>query len=705
MAGPTQNRDDRMTSTRRDRPSPSDQLRVLVVTAGAELYGSDRMLLEAVRGMCEKGFEVIVAAATPGPLLSPLADAGASTYVVATPVLRRSYASVRGVIRLACETARALPTLVSALRRIRPDVVYVNTATLPLWTALGAALRIPTVVHVHEAESGTNRAVRTALSAAVVPADHAIFNSRTSENLAHADLGRALGEASIVLNAVPFSGPVEAARPRLDGPVRVIYVGRLSHRKGVDVALDAVGLLRGTGLDVRLDVVGNVFPGNEAYEEKLRRRAEEDDLRGTVTFHGFQESTHEFMASGDIALVPSRGPESFGNVLIEAVGAGRPTVATTQTGLIEAAEGLGSVQLVPESDAAALAEGISHHIEHWAQARRDAAIDAVLARHRHDPAVYRRAVAAVVAKTSGRGTANQAAISARCSSNPQDLVADARTLVISPHLDDAALSAFGLLSLGDQVDVLTLLDGAPSPPVRTGWDRLCGFADSDEALEARLAENSAALGGSPHRLLSLGLLDAQYLDGARPRADSQALIDAVRDWTARQSGPIAVAVPAGAGLLARVEPVRTHSDRPGHRARRAQIRRAVGPLGESLLNARARLVAKRARPIQHEDHVWARDVILQAGIPNATVILYEELPYRWGARADEAVAALDPCSAPDVVDLAVDREAKLRAVACYQSQLAYMYAPLGSVSTVEGWPTHERYWRFGPADTARFRTR
>ena len=509
-------------------PSPAP-LRVLVVTAGADLYGSDRMLLEAVRGMCDKGFEVIVAAGGTGPLLVSLADAGATTYVMKTPVLRRSYASAKGLVRLVREAVVALPKLVTDLRRLHPDVIYVNTATLPLWTALGAVLRIPTVVHIHEAESSSHRAVRTALSAAVVPADHAIFNSRTSESLAHGDLGRALGEATVVPNAVPFSAPVETAREELEGPVRVVYVGRLSHRKGVDVALDAVGLLRDAGTDVTIDVVGDVYPGNEAFEESLRRRADEDDLRGHVTFHGFQESPEEFIASGDIALVPSRGPESFGNVLIEAVGAARPTVASAQTGLIEAAEGLGSVQLVPQADAAALADGISHHIDHWPQSRRQAAADAVLARRRHDPALYRRAVSAVVAKVAGHAGAPRTAQIAS-SSDPQAVVGPARTLIVSPHLDDAVLSAFGLLQLGDQVDVMTILDGAPVPPVRTGWDRLCGFEDSDDAVSARRAENDAALAGAPHGLFSLGLLDAQYLDGPRSIDDSQALVDAVLQW-------------------------------------------------------------------------------------------------------------------------------------------------------------------------------
>ncbi|MGI9540089.1 MAG: hypothetical protein ACR2N6_08075, partial [Miltoncostaeaceae bacterium] len=84
-------------------------------------------------------------------------------------------------------------------------------------------------------------------------------------------------------------------------------------------------------------------------------------------------------------------------------------------------------------------------------------------------------------------------------------------LVVSPHPDDAALSCGALLDRELPVDIATVFTSAPTPPATTEWDRAAGFADSDEAVAARLAEERAAFADSPHRLHELGELDGQYI--------------------------------------------------------------------------------------------------------------------------------------------------------------------------------------------------
>lgn len=67
-----------------------------------------------------------------------------------------------------------------------------------------------------------------------------------------------------------------------------------------------------------------------------------------------------------------------------------------------------------------------------------------------------------------------------------------RTVVVSPHFDDAALSLTGLLpTLPGPVAVVTVHGGSPAPglPV-SGWDALCGFSSAVEAYRARRAEDA-----------------------------------------------------------------------------------------------------------------------------------------------------------------------------------------------------------------------
>jgi LmbE family N-acetylglucosaminyl deacetylase len=67
-------------------------------------------------------------------------------------------------------------------------------------------------------------------------------------------------------------------------------------------------------------------------------------------------------------------------------------------------------------------------------------------------------------------------------------------LVLSPHLDDAVLSTFRVLTSGDPVAVVNVFAGVPERGTPTEvWGRICGFDDAHDYEEARLREDVAAL--------------------------------------------------------------------------------------------------------------------------------------------------------------------------------------------------------------------
>src|SRR4051794_25045030 len=116
---------------REDAAVPHPRPRLLVAHPSAELYGSDRVAVESVAALAEAGWDVTVALAAEGPLRAELEAAGGQVLVVPAPVLRKSFLSPLGVLRLALASLRALPGLVRLLRRVRPDAVYVSTLTQP----------------------------------------------------------------------------------------------------------------------------------------------------------------------------------------------------------------------------------------------------------------------------------------------------------------------------------------------------------------------------------------------------------------------------------------------------------------------------------------------------------------------------------------------------------------------------------------------
>lgn len=380
-----------MTQVRRSRRT------ILVAHPGSELYGSDRVLLESVSGLVDGGWDVLVAIPADGPLVAELRRRGARVELCPSPVLRKSVLRPKGFLRFVATTARGLRSGAALLRRERPAAVYVNTVTIPLWIALARLARVPVVAHVHEGEATASRLVKRVLSAPLLLAQSVVANSRFSAGVLE-DAFPALGRRTrIVYNAVPGPERRHPARPELDGDLRVTYVGRLSPRKGVDVAIDAIAELKARGIPARLDLVGAVFPGYEWYERDLREKVASRKLQSRVAFQGFQPSVWGFLNDGDVLLVPSVADEPFGNTAVEGILSGRPVIASATSGLLEATDGYRTTVTVEPGDAKSLADALERTIAEWDTAAADLQSDAEDAERKHSPEAYRRRIADLVA--------------------------------------------------------------------------------------------------------------------------------------------------------------------------------------------------------------------------------------------------------------------------------------------------------------------
>lgn len=369
---------------------------VLVAHPGADLYGSDRIALETVGAMADAGWRVVVTVPETGPLVPAIEARGGLVELCPAPVLRRSALRPGGLVRLAAEAIRGLYLGNRLISRTHPAAIYVNTATIPSWLALARLRRIPVLCHVHEAEEEAPAMLRAALALPLFLADRVVANSEVSRRFVASAFPRLARRTDVILNGIQGPPVVTPAREQLTAPVLLVFVGRLSARKGVDVAVDAVRELVDRGVGAELDIVGAVFPGYEWYEAQLREQIESVGLSGRVRIRGFESDAWSRVEAADIALVPSRGDESFGNTAIEAVLCARPVVVSAVPGLVEATSGFASASTVTPGDPRALADAILETITKWADQRECALEDAAQAVGRHAPARYRERVAACV---------------------------------------------------------------------------------------------------------------------------------------------------------------------------------------------------------------------------------------------------------------------------------------------------------------------
>src|SRR5205807_6153895 len=114
--------------------------------------------------------------------------------------------------------------------------------------------------------------------------------------------------------------------------------------------------------------------------------------------------------------------------------------------------------------------------------------------------------ALVIAGTVGVSRPVHAASTARC-----DRLHSVAIAILSPHLDDAVLSCWHLLTRGGDVTVINVFTGAPADSVVPAWwDELTGATDSAQRIRERIAEDRAALSLARRTSTNLGFLDEQY---------------------------------------------------------------------------------------------------------------------------------------------------------------------------------------------------
>ena len=406
MTGPPHPRSIREpTASPSEATQPVDRLsglRVLVAHPGAELYGSDRVVLESVAAMTGAGALVEVTLPETGPLVERLERAGATVVSAPALVLRKRMLHPRNWPSSVASAFRAW----GAARRLlhpRPDLVFVNTITLPLWPILARMRGIPVITHIHEAEAGTSRPMLVVMYAPHLLSTATIANSEFSRSIISRASTSLAHRTRVIYNGV--AGPVSAtpARPTLEGgPVRLTYLGRLSPRKGTDLLITAAAELVDDGVDVEVDILGEAFDGYEWYVDALHRAVAAHGLESRVRFLGFRDDVWATLRLADIVVIPSTAGEPFGNTAVEAALAARPLVVSESSGLLEATHGLPGVHGVPPGDASAIADAVRDIIAHWPEQRLKADASARIASLRFDPERYRAAIVELVASLTHR---------------------------------------------------------------------------------------------------------------------------------------------------------------------------------------------------------------------------------------------------------------------------------------------------------------
>ena len=144
---------------------------------------------------------------------------------------------------------------------------------------------------------------------------------------------------------------------RRDGLVRVVFLGQLVERKGLDVLIEAFARI---GVPAELLIAGGDWraPG---YPERLRARACELGVAGRIHFENHRQDVGAVLSTADIFVLPSRA-DARPRSIIEAMSLGIPVVASDVGGIPSLVLHDQTGLLVPAADADALATALTRLI-------------------------------------------------------------------------------------------------------------------------------------------------------------------------------------------------------------------------------------------------------------------------------------------------------------------------------------------------------
>lgn len=144
-------------------------------------------------------------------------------------------------------------------------------------------------------------------------------------------------------------------------PPRILYAGNLLQSKGVDILIQAVAALRERGVACELRILGRGPCG-----EQLLQQIRDLRLESVASIHPFvpQSSMPAEYGAATVTVLPTRGQaEGLGLTLVEALVAGSAVIGTPAGGIPEVVRDGETGLLVPDGDAAALADALARLLQ------------------------------------------------------------------------------------------------------------------------------------------------------------------------------------------------------------------------------------------------------------------------------------------------------------------------------------------------------
>ncbi|EJO08408.1 glycosyltransferase family 4 protein [Oenococcus oeni] len=310
---------------------------IMYLHAGAEMYGSDKVLLQLVIGLDKKQFKPIVVLPEHGPLEKALETNDIQTEVVAYPILRRKYFNPKGIFNYASGYFKAGKVLANLAIKYHVDLIHVNTLAVLEGITLKKRIKKPLIWHVHEILLSPKFMWKlTAYLSAKYADKIVVVSNATGEHLKRAGYSKK-NQIVTIYNGINVNKRLDNSdfRQEFNIPKDAFvfgHIGRINAWKGQEDFLKASLKLMPDYPKMHIIFSGNAFKGEEWREDRLKGEITNSGFANRIHYLGYQKNISKVFSTINVFVTSSTRPDPFPMVTLEAMANCKPIISYNHGG-------------------------------------------------------------------------------------------------------------------------------------------------------------------------------------------------------------------------------------------------------------------------------------------------------------------------------------------------------------------------------------
>lgn len=317
-------------------------MNILILHAGAELYGADKVLLELLKNINKEKFTPYVILPCNGPLVDEFEKNNINVKVMEYPVLRRKYFNIKGIVQYIYNYFKYSREIIKYAKEKKIDVIHTNTAAVLEGIMVKKVLKIPQIWHIHEIIVKPKFLNKFLSFLIARNSDQVITVSNAVKN--HLNRTKYFTkEIEVIYNGVDNNvfnnkNEIEYLREQFKIQPKEIVVGmigRINAWKGQNDFLQAIDKVMDKHDNVKALVVGGVFEGEEWRIDELKTTIKYMKHGNRVVLEDYRKDTQNIHNVFDIFVLPSTNPDPLPTVVLESMATAKPIVGYRHGGICE----------------------------------------------------------------------------------------------------------------------------------------------------------------------------------------------------------------------------------------------------------------------------------------------------------------------------------------------------------------------------------